>query len=66
MTHDPDQEIIFLDDPVKKCGDLNMWLVNKSHKYTTGAGGYVKFFIMTSRSCPDNCNSRIQENDVVI
>ena len=44
LTYDPAQIIIFPEDTLEKCGDLNMWLVNKSHKYITGAGGYAYFF----------------------
>ena len=41
MTYDPAQMIIFPENTLEKYGDLNMWLVNKSHKYTAGAGGYA-------------------------
>ena len=54
MTYDLAQIIIFPDNTLEKCGDWNMWLVNKSHKYTVGAGGYAQIFYIDLWSGPDN------------
>ena len=54
MTYDLAQMIIFPENTTEKCGDLNMWLVKKSLKYTAGAGGYAQIFYNDLWSCPDN------------